>query len=109
MLLPSFIQKKDDPISMEIRSSPFKTEKEDDAFLVHYDIFFLLDSQVVSIFCHNKCLTTLRLVMRITYIRSSSKRSSGCLFKDDNRSGDTVSKRHMPYSVRDVCLDLTCR
>ena len=74
-----------------------------------YDMFFLLDSQVVRIFCPKEYLTTLRVVMRAIYTRSSSERSSVCLFKDDNRPGETVSRRYMPYPVGDVCLDLTCK
>ena len=76
---------------------------------MRYDLFFLIDSQVVRIFYPKECLTTLRLVMRATYTCSSSERSSGCLSKDDNRPGETVSRRHMPYLVGDVCLDLTCK
>ena len=72
-----------------------------------YDLFFFLNSRVVCIFCLKKCLTILKVVMRVTY--SSSERSSGCLFKDDNRPGETVSRRYMPYSVGDVGLDLTCK
>ena len=78
-------------------------------FSVRYDMFFLLDSQVVRIFCPKECLTTLRVVMCATYIRSSLERSSGCLFKDDNWPEETVSRRYMPYPVEDVCLDLTCK
>ena len=46
--------------------------------------------------------------MRVTYTRSSSERSSGSLVKDDSRLGETFFRRHMPYPVGDVCLDLTC-
>ena len=67
MSLFSFIPKKDDPISMDSRRSPFETEEEGGAFLVRYDLFFLLDSQVIRIFCPKKCLTTLRVVMSVTY------------------------------------------
>ena len=76
---------------------------------MRYDLFFLFDSQVIPIFCPKKCLTTLRVVMRVTYTRSSLERSSGCLFKDDNRPGETISRRYMPFPVGDVCLDLTCK
>ena len=76
---------------------------------MRYDMFFLLDSQVVRIFYPKKCLTTFRVVMRVTYTRLSSERSTRCLFKDDNRPGKTVSRRYMPYPVGDVCLDLTCK
>ena len=38
-------------------------------FSVHYDMFFLLDSQVVCIFCPKECLTTLRVVMCPNYTR----------------------------------------
>ena len=54
-------------------------------FLCVYDMFFLLDSQVVRIFCPKECLTTLRVVMRATYTCLSSERSSGFLFKEVNR------------------------
>ena len=74
-------------------------EGEGGPFLVHYDLFFLLDSQVVCIFCPKKCLTTLRVVMCVTYTRSSSERLSGCLFKDDKRPGETISRRYMPYPI----------
>ena len=69
---------------------------------MHYDKFFLLDSQVIHIFCPKKCLTTLRVVMHVTYTCSSSERSSGCLFKDDNRLGETVSRRYISYLVGGV-------
>ena len=82
---------------------------EGGAFLMRYDLFFLLDSLFVCIFCPKKCLTTLKVVMSMTYTCSSSERSSGCLFKDDNQPGKTISKRHMLYPVGDVCLDLTCK
>ena len=78
-------------------------------FFVRYDPFFLLDSQVVLIFCPKKCLTTLRVVMRLTYTRPSLERSFRCLFKDNNRLGETISRRYMPYLIGDVCLDLTCK
>ena len=84
-------------------------EGEGDAFLVRYDPFFLSDSQVICIFCRKKCLTTLRVVIRVAYTLSSSERSSRCLFKDDNWPGETVFGRRMPYPVGDVCLDLTCK
>ena len=76
---------------------------------MRYDLIFLLDSQVVFIFCPKKCLTTLRVVMRVTYTLSSSERSSRCLFKDDNQSEETISMRYIPYPVGDVCLDLNCK
>ena len=76
---------------------------------MRYDLFFLLDSPVVRIFYPKKCLTTLRMVMSVTYTCSSSERSSGCLFKDDNWLGKIVSRRYMPYPVGDVCLDMTCK
>ena len=76
---------------------------------MRYNLFFLLDSQVVRIFYPTKCLTTLKVVMRVTYTRPSLERSFECPFKDDNLPGETVSMRYMPYSVGDVCLDLTCR
>ena len=78
-------------------------------FSVRYDLFFLLDSQVVRIFYPNECLTTLRVVMCATYTRSSSERSSGCLFRDDNQPEETVSRRYMAYPIGDVCLSLTCK
>ena len=82
-------------------------EGEGGVFLVRYDMFFLLDSPVDRIFCPKKCLTTLRVVISVTFTCSSSERSSGCLFKDANRPGETVSRQYMPYPVGDVCLDLT--
>ena len=78
-------------------------------FSVRYDMFFLLVSQVVRIFYPKECLTTLMVVMCATYTRSSAEMSSGCLFKDDNRPEETVSRWYMPYPVGDVCLDLTCQ
>ena len=68
-------------------------------FFVRYDIFFLLDSLVVRIFCLKKCLTTLRVVMSVSYTYSSSEMAPGCLFKDDSRPGETTSRRYMPYLV----------
>ena len=76
---------------------------------MRYDLFFLLDSPVVGIFYPKKCLTTLRVVMSVTYTCLSSERSSGCLFKDVNQPGETVSRWYMPYQVGDVCLDLICK
>ena len=73
------------------------------------DLFFLLDSQVVYIFYPKECLTTLKVVMRATYTRLILERSSGCLFKEVNRPGETMSMRYMPYPVGDVCLDLICK
>ena len=108
MLLPPFIQKRDDPISMESRQSPSKTEGEGGPFFVRYDMFFLLDSHAIRIFCPKECLTTLRVVMCMTHTRLSSKRSFGCLFKEVNRPGETMSRRYMPYPIGDVCLDLIC-
>ena len=84
-------------------------EREGGIFSVRYDLFFLLDSQVFHIFYPKECLTTLRVVMCATYTRSSSERSSRCLFKDDNRPEETVSMRYMSYPIGDVCLDLTCK
>ena len=84
-------------------------EGEGGAFLVRYNMFSLLDSQVVRIFYPKESLTTLKVVIRATYTRSSLERSSGCFFKDDNQPGETVSRRYMPYLVRDICLDLTCK
>ena len=88
---------------------PSETEGEGDAFLMRYDLFFLLDSLIVRTFCLKKCLTTLRVVMSMTYTCSSPKRSSGCLFKEVIWPGGTVSKRYIPYPDEDVCLDLTDR
>ena len=76
---------------------------------MRYDLFFLSDGQVIHIFCPKKCLTTLMVVMRVTYTRSSLERSSGCLFNDDNQPGETISRRHILDPIGDVCLDLTCR
>ena len=84
-------------------------EGEGDPFSVRYDMFFLLDRQVVHIFFPKECLTTLRVVMRTTYTCLSSGRSSGCLFKEVNRPGETMSRRYMPYPVGDVCLVLICK
>ena len=53
-----------------------------------YVMFFLLDSLVVRILCLKKCLTTLRMVMNVTYI--CSERLPKCLFKDDTRTGDSI-------------------
>ena len=78
-------------------------------FLMRYDLFFILDSLVVHIFSLKKCLTTLRVVMSVSYTYSSSERTLGYLFKDDSRLGETVSKWYMLYPVRDVYLDLTCK
>ena len=86
----------------------FQNGREGGAFLVRYDLFFLLDSQVVRIFCPKECLTTFRVVMCATYTCLSSERSSRCLFKEVNKPGETMSRRYMPYSVGDVCLDLIC-
>ena len=104
-----FILKEGDPFSMESRRFPSKTEGEGGAFLVRYDLFFLLDSPVVRTLCLKKCLTTLRVVMSMTYTCSSSERSFGCLFKEVIRLGGTVSKRYIPYPNGNVCLDLTDR
>ena len=94
---------------MESRRFPSEMEGEGDTFLVHYDLFFLLDSLVVRTFCLKKCMTTLRVVMNMTYTCSGSKRSFGCLFKEVIRLGETVSKRYIPYPDGDVCLDMTDR
>ena len=75
---------------------------------MRYDPFFLLDNPVVLIFCLKKCLTILRMVMSVTFTCSRSKRSPGCLFQDDNRLGEIVSRRYMPYPVGDVYMGLTC-
>ena len=45
----------------------------------------------------------------MTYTSSSLERSSRCLFKEVIRPRGTVSKRYIPYSDGDVCLDLTDR
>ena len=82
---------------------------EGDAFVELYDLFFLLDSLVVRIFCLKKCLTILRVVMSMSYTYSISERALGCLFKDDSRPGETVSRRYMPYPIRDVYLGMTCK
>ena len=76
---------------------------------MRYDLLFLLDSPVVRTFYLKKCLTTLRVVMSMTYTCSSSERPSECLFKEVIRPGGTVSKRYIPYPDGDVCLDLTDR
>ena len=76
---------------------------------MRYDLFFLLDSLVVRIFYLKKSLTTLRVVMSVSYTYSGSERAPGCLFKDDSRPGETLSRRYMPYPVGDVCLGLTCK
>ena len=89
--------KEGDPLFMESRRFPFETEGEGGSFLMRYDLFFLLDSLVARTFCLKKCLTTLRVVMSMTYTCSSSKRSFGCLFKEVIRPGGTVSKRYIPY------------
>ena len=72
-----------------------------------YDLFFLLDSPVVRTFCLKKCLTSIKVVMSMTYTCSSSERSSGYLFKEVIRPGVTMSKRYIPYLNGGVCLDLT--
>ena len=99
-----FIPKEGDPLSMESRRFPSKTKGECGAFLLRYDLFFLLDSTVVRTFYLKKCLTTLKVVMSMTYTCSSSERSSGCLFKEVIRPGGTMSKRYIPYPDGDVCL-----
>ena len=80
---------------------------EGGAFPVRYDLLFLLDSPVICTFCLKKCLTTLRVVMSMTYTCSSSERSSRCIFKEAIRPRWTVSKRYIPYLDGGVCLDLT--
>ena len=102
-----FIPKEGDPLSMESRRFSSETEREGCTFLVRYDMFFLLDSPVVRTFYLKKCLTTLRVVMSMTYTCSSSERSSGYLFTEVIRLGGTMSKRYIPYPDGDVCLDLT--
>ena len=104
-----FIPKEGDPLSKENRKFPSETEGEGGAFLMCYDIFFILDSPVVRTFRLKKCLTTLRVVMSMTYTFSILKRSSGCLFKKVIRPGGIVSKRYIPYLDGDVCLDLIDR
>ena len=94
---------------MESRRFPSETGEEGGAFLVRYDLFFLLDSPVIRTFCLKKCLTTLRVVMSMTYTCLSSERSSECLFKEVIRPGGTVSTRYIPYLDGGVCLDLTDR
>ena len=76
---------------------------------MRYDLFFLLDSPIVRIFYPKKCLTTLKVVMSMTYTCSSLERSSKCLFKEVIRLGDTASRRYIPYPDGDVCFDLTCK
>ena len=88
---------------------PSETGGEGSVFPVRYDLFFLLDSPFIHTFCLKKCLTTLRVVMSMTYTCSSSERSSECLFKEVIRSGGTVSKGYIPYPIGCVCLDLTDR
>ena len=94
---------------MESRRFPFETKMESGAFLVRYDLFFLLDSPVVLTLCLKKCLTTLRVVISMTYTCSSSKWLPEFLFKEFIRPGGTVFKRHIAYLDGDVCLDLTDR
>ena len=77
-----FIPKEGDPLSMESRRFPSETGEEGGAFLVRYDMFFLLDSPVIRTFYLKKCVTTLRVVMSMTYTCSSLERSFGCLFKE---------------------------
>ena len=74
---------------------------------MRYDLFFLLDSPIVRFFCPKKCLTTLRVVVSMTYTCSSLERSFGCLFKEVIQQGGAVSKRYICYPDGDVCLDLT--
>ena len=76
---------------------------------MRYDMFFLLDSPIFRTFYLKKCLTTLRVVMSVTYTCSSLERSPGCIFKEVIRPGGTVSKRYISYPDGDVCLDLTDR
>ena len=104
-----FILKEGDPLSMESRRFPSETEGEGGIFPLHYDLFFLLDSLIVRTFCLKKCLTTLRVVMSVTFTCSSSKRSLECIFKEVIRPGGTVSKSYISYPDGDVCLDLTDR
>ena len=106
---PPFISKEGYPLSMESRRFPSETEVEGGIFLVRYDMFFFLDSPIVRTFYLKKCLTTLRVVVSMTYSCSSSERSSGCLFKEVIRPGGTVSQRYIPYPDEDVCLDFTDR
>ena len=104
-----FILKEGDPLSKESRRFPSETEGEGGIFFLRYDLFFLLDSLIVRTFYLKKCLTILRVVMRMTYTCSSLERLSVCLFKEVIRPGGTVSKRYIPYPDGDVCLDLTDR
>ena len=94
---------------MESRRFPSETEGEGGAFLVRYDPFFLLDSPTVFTFCLKKCLTTLRVVMSMTYTCSSSERLPEYLFKEVIRPGGTVFKRYMSCSDGDVFFNLTDR
>ena len=87
-----FIPKEGDPHSMESRRFPSVTGGEGGSFLVHYDMFVLLDSPVVYTFCLKICLTTLRVVVSMTYTCSSSERSSECLFKEVIWPKGTASK-----------------
>ena len=76
---------------------------------MHYDLFFLLDSPIICIFCLKKCLTTLKVVMSVSYTYSSLERAPECLFKDDNQPKEAISRRYMPHPIGDVCLGLTCK
>ena len=74
---------------------------------MRYDPFFLLDSPIICILRLKKCFTTVRVVMSETY--TCLERSPECLFKDDTRPGEIVSRQYMSYLVRDICMGLTCR
>ena len=104
-----FIPKECDPLSMESRRFPSETGGEGGSFFVHYDMFFLLDRFFVCTFCLKICLTTLKVVMSMTYTCSSSERSSRCLFKEVIWQGGIAFKRYIPYPDGGVCLDLTDR
>ena len=109
MFFPPFIPLEGDLLHMESRLSPFKTEGEGGALFVCYDPFFLLGSPIIRIFCPKKCLTTLRVVMSMTYSCSSLERSLGCLFKEVIRARGAVPKRCIPSPDGDVHLGLADR
>ena len=104
-----FIPKEGDPLFLESRRFPFEMEGEGGTFLMRYDLLFHLDSPIVRTFFLKKCLTTLKVVMSVTYTCSSSKRLPGYLFKEVIWQGGTVSKRYISYPNGDVFLDLTDR
>ena len=94
---------------MESRGFPSATEREGGALFVCYDPYFLLDSPIIRISCPKKCLSTLRIVMGMTYSCSSSERSPGCLFKGVIRARAAVPKRCVPSPDGDVHLGLANR